>query len=71
MGADERGVFVDTVTIYSLIVEAFRRSGGDEDSELFRAAQSLQSALVLHLGATRATLPESVRPAYNYIMEHV
>lgn len=62
------GVYVNVVDLLDICTKAMTRANTLGDKELEMAARSVMSALVLHLGKRHASLPEEVRPLYNYLL---
>jgi Ethanolamine utilization protein EutJ (predicted chaperonin) len=63
------GVFVNVVDLIDICTRAKEEATKTENLRLKDAADSVMSALVLHLGKRRAYIPEDLRPHYTYLME--
>lgn len=66
----EQGVYVNVVDLVDICTKALTRAATLGDRQLEMAARSVMSALVLHLGKRHASLPEEIRPLYNYILRN-
>lgn len=63
------GVFVNVVDLIDICTRAKAEAEKTENTRLKDAADSVMSALVLHLGKRRAYIPEELRQHYTYLME--
>lgn len=63
------GVFVNVVDLLDMCTRALAKAEHHNDHRLQAAAQSVMSALMLHVGKRHATLPEEVRPFYNKVIK--
>jgi hypothetical protein len=67
----ETGVFVNVPELIEVCTRAYERVALTRDEEIHVAAQSVMSALVLHLGRRRAYIPEALRENYNLLMRKI
>lgn len=62
-------MFVNVVDLIDICTRAKAEAEKTENTRLKDAADSVMSALVLHLGKRRAYIPEELRQHYTYLME--